>query len=193
MKKFTIIFAAIFVFGLIFVACAKPPTEEMNKAQDAVTRAENDANAVTYAGNTLIQARDALTRMQSEANAKRYDAAKNFAAEAVAAAEKAIADGKTGAARAKDEATNLVNSLSGSLDETSKALDAARNVKNLKLDVDSLSGDLDSARQTYDHARQNLAANNYKDAVTDGQNVRSALAAINAKLTEAAQATSRKQ
>ena len=195
MKKFTIILAAIFVFGLVFSSCAKPPTEEMNKAHDAVIRAENDADAVTYAGSTLLRARDALARMQSEADAKRYDAAKNFAAEAVAAAEKAIEDGKTGAARARDEAANLVNSLSGPLAETSNALDAARQVKNLNLNLnlDSLSGDLDLARQTYDRARQNLAANNYKEAITNGQNVRSTLAGINARLTEAAQAVSRKQ
>jgi len=193
MKRFTIIFAAIFVFGFVFTACATPPTEEMNKAQDAVISAENDADAVTYAGNTLIRARDALTRMQSEAEAKRYDAAKNYAAEAIAAAEKAVADGKTAAARAKDEATNLVNSLSTPLAETSNALDAARQVKNLNLNLDALSGDLDAARQTYAQAQQNLTANNYKDVMTEGQSVRSALAGINAKLTEATQAISRKK
>jgi len=194
MKKFTIIFTAILVFGFISIGCAtKPPTEEMNKAQDAVMAAENDADAVTYAGNTLFRAREALSQMKSEANAKRYDTAKNFAAEAIAAAEKAIADGKTGAARAKDEAANLVNGLSGPLAETTNALDTARQVKDLNLNLDSLSGDLDSARQTYDNARQNLAANNYKEAINNGQSVRSTLAGINAKLTEATQATSRKK
>ena len=138
-------------------------------------------------------ARDALTRMQSEADSKRYDAAKTYAAEAVSNAEKAIADGKTGVARAREEAAGLVNSLSGPLAETSSALNATREVKNIKLDFDTLSGDMDSARKTYSDAQQSLAANNYGDAVSKGQNVRSALSGINAKITEATLAASRKQ
>ena len=191
MKKFTVL-PVVFVIALILAACAKPPVEEMDNAYDAVTRAENDADAVIYAGNTLIRARDALTRMQDEADTKRYDAAKNYAAEAIAAADKAIADGKAGAARAKAEAENLVDSLSAPLAETSNALSAARQ-ENLALDFDVLSGDMDSVRRTYGDARESLAANDYRDATAKCQNVRSALAGINAQITDAAQAASRKK
>ena len=193
MKKLKTIFPAIFILALILAACAMPPTEEMNRAQDAVIRAENDADTVNYAGNTLNRARDALTRMQSEADSKRYDAAKNYAAEAVSAAERALSEGKTGAARAKDEAWLLVNSLQGPLTETSAALNAARQVPNLILDFDTLSGDLDTAYRTHDEAQQSLAADNYRDAVTKAQNVRSLLSDINVRITEAAVETSRKQ
>lgn len=193
MKKLTAIFSAILVLGLILAACATPPTEEMNKAQDAVTRAENDADAVTYAGNTLVRARNALTRMQSEADAKRYDAAKSYASEAVSAAEKAIADGKTGAARARDEAARLVNGLSVPLAETASSLSAAKQVEKINLDFDTLSGEMDSARQNYDDAQRSLAANNYDDAVAKSQNTRSIISGINAKITEASQAVSRKK
>ena len=193
MKKLIAILPAILLMGLVLVACATPPTDEMSKASDAVTRAENDADAVTYAGSTLVRARDALTRMQSEADAKRYDSAKNYAAEAISNAEKAIADGKTGAARAKEEAANLINSLSGPLAETSYALSAAQEADEVKVDVDALTEDMDSARKTYDDAQQDLAADNYEEAVTNGQNVRSLLADINTKLTEATQEASRKQ
>ena len=193
MKKFIIILLTLSVLGAFMTACAKPPTEEMNRAQDAVIRAENDADAVNYAGNSLIRARDALAKMQSEADAKRYDAAKSFAAEAVSAAEKAIADGKTGAARAREEASLLLNGLSGPLADTSNALDAARLIKGISLDFDALSGDLDLAGQTYDDARKSFSANNYRDAVSKGQNVRSLLAGINASINEAAQEKSRKQ
>jgi hypothetical protein len=96
-------------------SCVTPPLEEMNKAQDAVIRAENDVDAVTYASDTIVRAREALTKMQSEANAKRYDAAKNLAAEAINLAERAITEGKAGLAQARDEATNLISSLKGPL------------------------------------------------------------------------------
>ena len=193
MKKFTVTLLALSVLGLFLAACAKPPTEEMNKAQDAVIRAENDADAVNYAGNTLIRARDALVKMQTEADAKRYDAAKNLAAEAVSTAEKAIEEGKTGAARAKDEAANLLNSLSGPLADTLNALNAAKQIKGLNFDFNALSADLDLANKTYDDAKQSLLANNYREAAIKGQSVRSLLAGINTSINEAVQAKSRKQ
>jgi len=192
MKRFIPIVAAIFVLGLILAACAKPPAKEVNRAHDAVIRAEDDADAVNYAGNSLIRARDALARMQSEADAKRFDAARSFAAEAISAAESAIADGRTGEARARDEAANLVNSLGAPLAETTNALNAARQLSSLNLDFNALSRDLDSARRSYEDARQSLAANNYRDAITQGQNVRTLLSGINARLNEASQAVLRK-
>ena len=193
MKKIHLNFTLPVVLVLILASCAMPPTEEMNRAQDAVTKAENDADAVSYAGSTLIRARDALTRMQSEANAKRYDAAKNLAAEAISNAEKAVTDGKAAAARAKEEAANLVGSLAGPLAETASALNAARQINNLSLDFNALSGEMDSARRSYNDAQQSLSTNNYQDAIAKGQTVRSLLSDINASLTGAAQAVSRKQ
>jgi hypothetical protein len=165
----------------------------MNAAENAVIRAENDADAVAYAGNTLIRARDALTRMHEEADAKRYDAAKNYAAEAISAAAKAVEDGKTGAVRAREEAVSLLNSLGAPLAETAASLDAAQGVPNITLDFDSLSDEIDLARSTYDDARQSFADDEYRDAVAKCQNVRSLLADVNGKITQAAQAASRKQ
>jgi hypothetical protein len=193
MKKLPAIFSAILVLGLILASCERPPEDEMNAAQDAVTRAENDANAVTYAGNTLIRARDALSRMQAEADSKRYDAAKSFAAEAISAAEKAIEDGRTGAARAREEALNLVNGLRTPLAETSASLGAAREVPNIDLDFDALSSEMAQAREDYDDARQSLAEEDYRDTVAKCLKVRSLLADINGRRTEAAQAASRKK
>ena len=192
MKKFFVLPPAIIIFSLILAACSLPPTEEMNRALDAVTRAENDANAVAYAPNALIRAREALTRMQSEADAKRYDAAKNHAFEAISNAERAIADGKTGLARARDEAMSLINSLSGPLAETAGAINAARQVQNIQLDLDALSRDMGFARRTYDDARQSFQDDNYMDAIARAQAVRSILSGINARINEAAQATTRK-
>ena len=193
MKKFTIVFLLIFAIGWILTACSTPPTEDMNKAQDAVFRAENDVDAVTYAGNTLIRARDALNRMKSEAEAKRYDAAKNYAAEAIALAERAEAEGKAGASRARDEAAALLNSIPGLLAETTNSLNAARQAGNIALDFNDLSGDLDSARRTYGEAQQSLLVENFRDAANKGQDVRSRLSGINARITDASIAVARKK
>ena len=185
--------AVIAVFLTVFLsACSTPPTEEMNRAHDAVTMAENDADAVSYAGNTLIRARDSLTRMQTEADAKRYDSAKNLAGEAVSFAEKAIADGKTGAARAREDAVNLLNSLNGPLAETSNSIAVAQQ-NNMKLDYDKLSEELEQANRGYNEGWQSLQANNFQEASAKAQAVRNQLADINAKITDAVIEVARKK
>ena len=192
MKNHNIISTALLVFVLLLAACAHPPVEEMNLAHDAVFRAENDANAVTHAGPVLTRARDALTRMQSEADARRFDAARDFAAEAVSLAERAIADGRTGAARARDEATNIITALNNQLAEVTRALSAAEQARNLNIDYDTLSRDLDAARRSEEAARQNFAAGHYGDATIWAQNGRALLSDMNARLNQAAQAAVRK-
>lgn len=194
MKKLTginFVCAALF-FALVLAGCAKPPTEEMNRAVEAVSRAENDADAALYAGNTLARARDSIKRMQSEANSKRYDAAKTYAAEAIAAADKAIADGRAAAARAKDEASALVAELRPAIAEAARGIDAAQSAK-LPLDYNAISKELDSARFSADVAQNALAANNYQDALSNGRTARAGISDINQKLSAAALAVSRKK
>ena len=192
MKRFIIGLLIILVFGLMG-SCKAPPKEEMEKAHDAVTRAENDADAVTYASGILVRARDALTRMQNEADAKRYDAAKTYAAEAITQAERAIAEGKSGAARAKDEATTLISSLAAPLAETAGALDAAWRTEKLQLDFASLTSDMEAARRNYNDAQISLQNSRYRDAISQGQSARSLLSGINAALTESVTAVSKKK
>ena len=192
MKNFTFVLSFLMIFMLL-AACATPPTEEMNSAHEAVARAENNADAVRFAGNILTRARDALTSMQNEADAKRYEAAKNLAAEAIVLADRAIEEGMMGAIRAREEAAALINGLAGPLEETNNALETAGQDASLDLDYTALSSEMDSARRSYDDARRNLQNNNFQDAIAGGHHVRSTLTGINAAITNAALAASRKQ
>jgi hypothetical protein len=194
MKKLLIIPAILFAAAVILLAaaCAKPPTDEMNQAIDAVTRVENDADAVTYAGNTLLRAQDALTRMREEAGSKRYDSARSLAAEAVAAAEKAISDGKSAAARAREDASALLNGLNTTAAETESALNNARQ-QHMNIDADALAADLQSAKNTINDAQRSFTAGNYPDASSKGRTARSELENIKARIAEATQAVSRKK
>ena len=192
MKLRVIPFALLILVLTFAAACAKPPTAEMNNDIEAVTRAENDADAALYAANTLARARDALKRMQAEADSKRYDAAKSFAAEAVGAADKAIADGRAGAARAREEAAVLVAELPPAIAETEQGLRSGRQA-NLALDFPALNQDLDAARLNADQAQAALAGNQYQDALEKGRNARAGLSDINQKLSTAATAASRKK
>jgi hypothetical protein len=183
------------ILGLVLASggCAKPPTEEMNNAVAAVTRAENDADAVTYAGSTLTRARESLTRMQTEADAKRYDAARSYAAEAIAAADKAVADGRAGAARAREEAASLVAALKPAIAETDEAIRSAKAARSLDLDFTGIDRDFEAARRTADQAEVSLAGNRYQEALDRGRSARAGLSEINQRLSEAAMAASRKK
>jgi hypothetical protein len=194
MKKLSIVPAILLAAAVVLLAaaCAKPPTDEMNKAIDAVTRAENDADAVTYAGNTLLRAQDALTRMREEANSKRYDSARSLAAEAAAAAEKAISDGKSAAARAREDAAALLNGLAAAAAETESVLNTARQ-QDMNIDANALAADLQSAKNTIDDAQRNFSAGNYQDASSKGRTARSELENIKARIAEATQAVSRRK
>jgi len=182
-----------FIFALAISACTAPPTEEMQRARDAVTRAENDADAVAYAGNTVVHARDALTRMQDEADNKNYDTAKEFALEAINSAQKAISDGQSAKERSKTEASALLDSVQSSLAETSSAINNAKNIPDIQLDFDALAQNTDDARLTYGEAQQSFQDGNNPDAIAKGQAVRGQLADINTTINEAASDTSRKQ
>jgi len=193
MKRIFSAICAAFVFVLAISACSAPPTEEMQRARDAVTRAENDADAVAYAGNTVVHARDALTRMQDEADSKNYDTAKEYALEAINSANKAIADGQSAKERSKAEASALLDSVQNSLAETSNAINNARSVPDIQLDFNAITQDTDEARQIYGEAQQSFQDGNNPDAIAKGQAVRGQLADINTTINEAAFDTSRKQ
>ena len=189
--KFCAFFAIIGV-GIVFLACAQPPTEEMNRAIQALDRAENDAGALLYAPNYLSRARDALNRMQEEANSKRFDSARNYAEDVIANAERAVREGGIAASRAGDEAQNFLNGLRSPLTETESNLDTARQVENIQLDFDPLDDLLETAKNGYESAQQSLSEGDYPDALDKGQVVRSILSDINNQVSQAAMAVSQK-
>jgi hypothetical protein len=181
------------VLALSLAGCAKPPVAEMDLAESAVIRAENDSDAVNFGGSSLARAREALTRMREEAASKRYDAAKSFAAEAVNAANKAISDGRAASVRAREEAAALLATVKDSLEETGQAIDSAKTVENIDLDFAIVDRDFDTARRTTDQAEVSLAGNKYQDSMEKSRTAQGILGDISSKLAGAAVAVSRKK
>ena len=174
------VFTAVLAFG-----CAQPPLAEMDSAREAVFRAENDADAVLYSGSSLSRARAALGNMQMEADSKRYDAARTHAAEAIAAAEKAIADGKAAAQKAGQDAASAVSGLKTEIEETSRNVSGAR-YSLLDLDYDALDNGIVNAYNNADRAEADQASGKYQDALDKARTVRTDLAEINGKVAGAA-------
>jgi len=178
----------IYIFCIVmvlFLGCAKPPIEEMEKAREAVFKAENNANAVQYASGTLSRARDAIRRMEMEADSKNYEAAKAHAAEAIAAAEKAINDGRIGAQRANEEANSLISGLRVEIDETTRNVASAR-YSQLALDYNALDKAIVNAHNTTDQAEVDQLMGRNQEALEKARTVRANLNDINQKIANAA-------
>jgi len=175
----------IYIFCIVLVlGCARPPVEDMERAREAVFKAENDANAVQYASGTLARARDAIKRMESEAESKNYESAKTSAAEAIAAAEKAINDGKIGAQRVGEEANSLISGLRVEIDETTRNVAAAR-YSLLALDYDAIDRAIVNAHNMTDQAEADQAMGRNQDALDKAKTVRANLNDINQKVAGA--------
>jgi len=187
-----ILILTAFAVAILFTGCAKPPTAEMDNAVEMVTRAENDIDAVTYGASSLARARDALTRMRTAAASKRYDTAKSSAAEAVAAAQRAIDEGRTGANRAREEAASLLADLRPLIIETEQGINAAR-AAGLPLDFDSVNRDFETACTNADQAQVSLSAGRYQESSNRSRTARSGLVTINQQLSSTATSVSRKK
>ncbi|MDR0444369.1 MAG: HEPN domain-containing protein [Treponema sp.] len=185
-------YLAIICVLLAFSGCAKPPIAEMDSAKEAVLRAENDDDAVKYAGSFLTRARDALKQMESAAESKRYDAARTHAAEAVTLAEKAVLEGKAGGIRAREAAAAMLSGLRPAIDEADKNIKAAQSA-NLALDYPQLNRELDGARRDTEGGENDQAMGRHQEALEKGRNARASLGSINQALSNAVTAVSRKK
>jgi hypothetical protein len=182
MKLKYILFACVLL--TLVLGCARPPIAEMDNARNVVFMAENDPDAVLYGSSSLTRARASLRRMQENADSKRYDAAKVSAAEAIAAAERAIADGRAGAVRAREEAAALLSSLNSEIEETSRNVNGAR-YSNLDLDYDDLDRGIRNAYNAVDQAEIDQAEGRYQDALDRARGIRSDLSDINQRIADA--------
>ncbi|GHV76383.1 hypothetical protein AGMMS49942_12040 [Spirochaetia bacterium] len=191
-SRMPLMLMAVLALAVFLSGCAKAPTTEMDNAAEALARAENDPDAVAYGSPSIIRARDALATMRTEAAAKKYDSAKTYAQEVVTASEKAIADGKTGAQRARDEATNLLNGVRTMVEETQKNINTARS-RNVRVDFNTINGDFNNARSQVDQAQTALSGADFRGSIEKSQSARAILGSIDNRLTQTSIAASRKK
>jgi hypothetical protein len=177
---------------VVITACAKPPTEEMEAARTAVARAENDPDVALYAVSTLARAREALSSMEAEALAKRYESARNYAAEAVSNAEKAITSARSAMTRAREDAANAMNALSNAITETDTAVTQGKSSK-LALDWNQIDRDFEDAQTIAGEAEAAEANNRYRNVVELANTARTTLSAITSQISGASLAQTRKK
>jgi len=177
----------------LMTGCSKgEPTEEMNKAEEAVARAENDPDAVSYSGNLIAQAKESLARMYEEADAKNYDSVLDYAANAITFSQRAIDEGRSAATRKRDEANNIISGLRSQIQETGQRINTAK-AADLPLDFGSIDSDFNSAQRTFDQAQSAMSGSRYQEAIFLSNSVRASLNAVNQKLGNAAMEVSRQK
>jgi len=176
----------------LMTGCSKPPTDEMNRAEEAVSRAENDPDAVNYSGNLIDSAKESLSLMYEEADAKNYDNAVNHAGNAISLAERAINEGHSAASRKRDEANTILSGLRTQIQETNQRIDSAK-AANLALDFAAIDSDFNTAQRTFDQAQSAMSGSRYQEAIFLSSSIRASLNAVNQKLGNAVMAVSNKK
>lgn len=197
MRKFSWIIvsavSALIVTSMLASCGGQVPTADIDAAKAAVAKADADGNTQNYAPDSLAVAKDSLAKTLAAVDAKKYTDAKALAQATVQAANKALADGQTGAAKAKDSATALIGTLNASVTEAENALAGAKKTRGIKLDFTALTKDLNAAKAQVSAAQTDVSGNNYKSAIQKGEAARSALAELLNRIAEGVRAASRKK
>jgi hypothetical protein len=170
------------------VACSKPPQAEADAAKAALDAAVQNPDVAAYASDELQAARDRLAQLQAELDAqeakgtlsRKYDAARNMALEAQAAAESLATQAATAKEQTKAEAMTLLNDLRITVPEAEQGLAQARRVSGVRLDFRSLAASLTQAKAEVAAAED---AYNNGDYVT----ARATAAAVKGSLTQGQQ------
>jgi len=178
---------------LVFTGCSGPPTEEIEAAESALERAEEDPDVRRYAQESLVRARNLVDRMRAAAGDEEYDSARSLAEEAVAAAEKAIDDAAAAKEQAEDDASSAISAAKTLLGEVERSLLAARGVRGILLDVSATQEDVDEAEQTISAAENDFADAAYAEALSKAREARAALADIQSKIADLVQAATRRK
>jgi len=171
------------------VACSKPPQAEVESAKAALDAAVKNPDVGAYAPDALKAAQDRLAKLQAELDAqatkgalsRKYDAARNMALEAKAAAEDLATRAATAKEQTKAEAMTLLNDLRLTVPEVEKGLAQARRVGGIRLDFKALAASLaqaktevaaaETAYNNGDYATAKATAAAVKGSLTHGQQV----------------------
>jgi predicted S18 family serine protease len=107
-----ILMLAIFALG----ACAKPPTQEITQAEQAIQDAVQK-EAGLYAQDLMQKAQDSLKKAKDLVTQKKYDEAKKAAEEAANFAKQAIPAAEQNKAKLKTDVEQMVPEIQKALDE----------------------------------------------------------------------------
>ena len=168
-KRIAVVFALFAL--LVFIGCAKPPDQEIQKANSSI-EAARAAEAEEYVPESFQVAMDTLnaaSAAKQEADGKfalfrSYSKAKALYVSADALASKASQDAAAEKERVKQEVTGLLTQAKAVLDSANAALAKAPKGKGSKADIELIKNDLAAAQASFDDANNDFNAGKYKIA-----------------------------
>ena len=172
------------------VGCGTPPTADIDAAKTAITSA-GTAGAADYAPTSLKAAEDAQAALDAEMKAqdgkwfKSYDKAKELAAAAKAAGDKAAADAAAGKEKAKADATQGIDDAKAALKEAEELLAKAPKGKGSAADIAAMKTDLTTAATTITEAETALNDGKFLDAKTKAESAKNAAMTVKTAVEEA--------
>jgi hypothetical protein len=168
-KKIAVVLALFAL--LVFIGCAKPPEQEIQKANTSI-EAARAAEAEEYVPESFQVAMDTLNAANAakqEADGKfalfrSYSKAKALYISADALAAKASQDAAAEKERVKQEVAGLLTQAKAVLDSANAALAKAPKGKGSKADIELIKNDLAAAQASFDDANNDFNAGKYKVA-----------------------------
>ena len=172
MKRRLLTPLALFVVPMLILAgCSKPPTTEVQAAQDAIQKAQA-AEAGTYAPEALSKAQAAQTALDTEMKAqeqkfalfRKYDQAKTLAMDAQQTAQAAADEAGANKQRFKTETETMMAEVTTMLHETEAMLSTAPVGKGTTLDLQVMRTDLEGANSAITEAKALYDQEKFADA-----------------------------
>jgi hypothetical protein len=159
-KKGLVVCMFMFALALVF-ACAKPPTQEIADAQNAIADAKAKETDL-YAHDAFTLAQDELKQANALAAAKKYDEAKKAALEAIKTAQQAASRVEENKQEMKTELEAMLPNIQKALDETKKL--AASAVKKKAASKEEVQTALESFDLGIKSVNERLQAGKIREA-----------------------------
>ncbi len=122
----------------LLYACAKPPTQEIENAEKAISEAQQKG-ADLYVQDMFVKAEESLKRAKDLSAAKKYNEAKTVAVEATRIAKQSLSMIEANRAKMKAETEQILKNVQTSLDEI-KMLAAKAFKKKMPINREEIQG-----------------------------------------------------
>lgn len=139
-RNLYIVFITMVVLSFtLFTGCAKPPTEEMTKAEKALEEAKQK-EAPAYVPDLFTKAEESLKKAKDYITNKKYKEAKQVAIETETLARQAIAAIEDAKAKVKAEAEQVVQDVQKGIDDVKALVTGAEKKKALSTVREEVKG-----------------------------------------------------
>jgi hypothetical protein len=179
----------------VIVGCSSPPKEDIDAANSSLEAART-AGAQDYAAESLQAAEQAKQQLDDELKVqddkffKSYTRAKELAASARTAADKAAQDAATGKETMKQEVGTAIQNARAELTAVREQLAKAPKGKGTAADLATLTADLDGVDTALNEAQAAYDGERYAEAKTKVEAANQTLTTVRSDITGAEQAKS---